>query len=110
MPLCQEKPDAASGENEVESKQQLQNSILNEIVRYVHNATNDRDMIVLNNTVSNQTSSGSGIPQGTEALNEMQMIKVIVLVVVVGILLASTCKIIFRTSSRYQTKKSEMDE
>ena len=116
MPLCQGKPDSASVDNEADPKQH--NNILNEMVHYLHNASNDKDtngitknVKVINDTLSNHTSSsGPGVPQGTEALNEMQMIKVIVLVVVVGILLASTCKVIFRTSSRYQTKRSEMDE
>ena len=43
------------------------------------------------------------------SIDELQMVKVVVLVTVVGILLLSTCRIIFRTFSRYTGRKEDAD-
>ncbi len=53
-------------------------------------------------------SSGAGGDDSKSKINELQLIKVIVLVVVVTLLLLSTCKVVFKTFSRFGGKKDDM--
>lgn len=62
-----------------------------------------------NSHVDNNTQTTTDKPEPWITINELQMIKVVVLVVVVGILLLSTCRIVFRTFSRYTGKKGDGD-
>ena len=68
---------------------------------YVHVA--GQGVVLHNLTISNTTEAAP--EEKWLTLNELQMIKVIVLVIVVGILLLSTCKIVFKTFSRYSGKR-----
>lgn len=63
------------------------------------------------NVSINQNGSLSDVTEGdggATELNELQLIKAIVLIVVVTILLLSTCRVLFKTFSRYGGKREEM--
>ena len=60
----------------------------------------------VNGTISVDDGTGENdAGDGTMPLNELQLIKAVVLVVVVVILLLSTCKIVFKTFSKYTAKR-----
>ena len=58
-----------------------------------------------NATSGNGTASVSGEDDATLELNELQLVKVIVLVVVITILLLSTCRVLFKTFAKYGGKR-----
>ena len=75
------------------------------------NMYNDTDA---NGTLSNNGSrwNSSSVVFGGEkerqwTMGELQMIKVIVLVVVVTVLILSTCQVLFKTFSKYNVQRSE---
>jgi len=70
--------------------------------------TTDFQVLADDNTSTGNSTSSEGTDRGW-LLDELQLIKVIVLVVVVAILLLSTCTFILRTFSisLFDTKKDE---
>ncbi len=110
MPLCKERPEEL-----------VNDAVINEILHkeernYTRDIIQNETMYTLsdlglleNGTVNNSTSDLEGMFTETKwlSLTELQMIKVIVLVVVVGILLLSTCKIVFQTFSRFSGKRTD---
>ena len=67
------------------------------------------DVLLINGTSNNDTLTEHG-RESWLTLSDLQMIKVIVLVVVVGLLLASTCRVVFQTFSRYSVKRPDLDD
>ncbi len=68
----------------------------------------DEQPVLTNFSLANVTTIRTDRESGPWlTLNELQMIKVVVLVIVVGILLLSTCKIVFKTFSRYSEKRAD---
>ncbi len=67
------------------------------------------DVLLINGTSNNATLTEPG-SESWLTLSELQMIKVIVLVVVVGLLIASTCRVVFQTFSRYSVRKPDLDD
>lgn len=63
--------------------------------------------INMNLTHTRTNSSREVISDGVMPLNELQLIKAIVLVVVITILLLSTCKLVFKTFSKYSVRKED---
>ena len=115
MPLCQDNSDNIPKENQLadgaRSEKMEQMNLMNNGsssdagYEYI---PDDHAKILHNLTLTNNTSDATGEDdQHWLSLNELQMIKVIVLVVVVGILLLSTCKIVFKTFSRYSGKRPD---
>ena len=115
MPLCKDNSDPSVQENKLADgtghKNMGQINLLNNKSSqggyYVH--ISDGQELMLNNLTltSNITVSDEDDEKNWLTLNELQMIKVIVLVIVVGILLISTCKIVFKTFSRYSGKRPD---
>ena len=115
MPLCQDNSDDIPKENQLADgahtdnieQMNLMNNGSSAEAGYKH-IPDDNAQILNNITLTNSTSDATGEDdKHWLTLNELQMIKVIVLVVVVGILLLSTCKIVFKTFSRYSGKRPD---
>ena len=115
MPLCQDNSDDIPKENQLADgthsdkmeQMNLMNNGSSAEAGYEH-IPDDHARIPYNLTLTNNTSDTTGEDdKNWLSLNELQMIKVIVLVVVVGILLLSTCKIVFKTFSRYSGKRPD---
>ena len=115
MPLCQDNSDDIPNENQLADgalpdkmeQMNLMNNGSSAEAGYEH-IPDDHAGITYNQTLTNSTSDTPvEDDKNWLSLNELQMIKVIVLVVVVGILLLSTCKIVFKTFSRYSGKRPD---
>ena len=114
MPLCKDNTGSRIQENlltdgtdhNTMGKMNLLNKSSSE-AGYEH-ISHQQGLVLHNLTLTNGNTTD--IPEDDKhwlTLNELQMIKVIVLVIVVAILLISTCKIVFKTFSRYSGKRPD---
>ena len=115
MPLCRDNRDDISKGNQLADVTQHstgeQMNLLNNktpVEGGYGQSAQDHELMLHNLTLTNDSSvTEDADDKRWLTLNELQMIKVIVLVVVIGILLISTCKVVFKTFSRYSEKKPE---
>ncbi len=102
MPLCQKA-----------TKQLLSKVLFSKISNnsYYQDFNTSLDNTLFDETLKNGSLTNSTASEEKDSwfVNDIKMIKVIVLVVVVGLLLLSTCKVVFNTSSKYQKRTAAMD-
>ncbi len=62
---------------------------------------------VTNNNGTSKITSDEAEDNGSFLVNQIQLIKAIVLILVISILILSTCKIVLKTFSKYAGKRDE---
>ncbi len=105
MPVCQQDKSEVLQSNEVQDSDWI---FTDETP--INDQSNDTAQDFYNGTWTNETSTESNVEQGSKwlTLTELQIIKAVVLALVVGILLLSTCRILLKTISKYQTKRPDV--
>ncbi len=105
MPVCQQDKSEVLQPNEVQDSDWI---FTDETP--INDQSNETVQEFYNGTWTNETTTESNVEQGSKwlTLTELQIIKAVVLALVVGILLLSTCRIFFKTISKYQTKRPDV--
>ncbi len=106
MPVCQE------DKSEIQANEVLDSDPIVAQDTPLNDQNNEMTQNVTefyNGTWTNETTTESDMEGESKwlTLTELQIIKAVVLALVVGILLLSTCRILLKTISKYQTKRPD---